>query len=159
MGYASASAIAPGRGTSRSLPRIVRLAAAAGSVAIRRHWYGTGYTCWAFSVIAPKRTTYAARVAIAGCPAYAAPAKKRAATASEARWKPGLRASSSTSHGESSPSASDSQHATSSRYVRTNAYVRRASRSSSIEYAKAGHAVRKAISRKTTADEMRTATE
>src|ERR671936_1785428 len=99
------------------------------------------------------------RIAIGWDPACAAPAKHGVATASDARWKPGLRARSSTSHGESSPSARDSQHATSSRYVRTNAYVRRASRSSSIEDANAGQAVRKAISRKTTAEEIRTATE
>jgi hypothetical protein len=43
--------------------------------------------------------------------------------------------------------------------VRTNEYVRLASRSSSIEYAKAGQARRNAIIRKTIADEIRTATE
>ena len=41
----------------------------------------------------------------------------------------------------------------------TNAYVRLASVSSSIEYANAGHAVRSAISRSSSADETRTPTE
>src|SRR5262245_54020930 len=45
------------------------------------------------------------------------------------------------------------------RYVRTKAYARRAAASSSIEYAKAGHARRNAVSRSTRADAIRTPTE
>ena len=46
-----------------------------------------------------------------------------------------------------------------SRYVSTKAYVRFATDSSSIEYAKAGHARRNATMRKTITEEMRTASE
>ena len=45
--------------------------------------------------------------------------------------------------------------ATTTRYVSTNAYVRRASASSSIEYANAGHAARNAVRRSTIADAIR----
>src|SRR5215475_9702237 len=73
-------------------------------------------------------------------PEYAAVAKQRIGTASAARAKWGLRASMCTIHGASEPSASESQHVTKSRYVSTYEYVRLASRSSLIEYAKAGQA-------------------
>ena len=75
------------------------------------------------------------------------------------RSNSGFGASTSTSHGASAPRASEIQEQTTTRYVSTNEYVRLASLSSSIEYANAGHAVRNAIIRNTTADEIRTATE
>ncbi len=70
-------------------------------------------------------------------------ANASSATPSCARWYSGF-VSSFTSHGASAPSPSESHEANAIRYVSTNAYVRRASRSSSIEYANAGHAVRNA---------------
>src|ERR687891_1461807 len=65
----------------------------------------------------------------------------------------------STIQGERSASAVATQVVSSTRYVRTNAYVRRASRSSSIEYANAGQASRNAVSRRAIADAIRTPTE
>src|SRR5215210_732335 len=91
--------------------------------------------------------------------AYAVAANASGATASAARSNSGFGASTSTSHGASAPSASETHEQRTTRYVSTNEYVRRASRSSSMEYANAGHAVRNAIIRKTIADEIRTATE
>src|SRR5262245_43148186 len=76
-------------------------------------------------------------------PAYTAPENASSATPSCARWKAGA-VRSWTSHGASAPSASAAHDVSVSRYVSTNAYVRLASRSSSIEYANAGQAVRNA---------------
>src|ERR671910_647583 len=84
-----------------------------------------------------------------------APAKASGATTSAPAQNDSFRASTRTIQGASTPSASDNQQATKSRYVSTNAYVRFASRSSSIEYANAGQAVRNATRRRTIADAMR----
>jgi len=65
----------------------------------------------------------------------------------------------STIQGERSASAVATQVATSTRYVSTYAYVRRASPSSSIEYANAGQASLNAVRRSTIADATRTPTE
>ena len=65
----------------------------------------------------------------------------------------------STIQGESSASAGRDPGRESTRYVSTYAYVRRASRSSSIEYANAGQARRNAVSRSAIAEAMRTPTE
>ena len=89
-------------------------------------------------------------------PPQSAPANASGATTSAPGQNASLRASTCTIHGASTPSASDNQEATNNRYVSTNAYVRFASRSSSIEYANAGQAVRNATSSSTIADAMRT---
>src|SRR3954469_22862916 len=81
-------------------------------------------------------------------------------TASDARQNASLLgARICTSHGESSPSTRDIHEHTSSRYVSTNAYVRFATPSSSIEYANAGQASWKATMRKAITDAIRTASE
>ena len=65
----------------------------------------------------------------------------------------------STIHGDRSASPVATQVVSATRYVSTYAYVRRASRSSSIEYANAGQARRNAVSSSTIAEAIRTPTE
>src|SRR6266700_2732480 len=68
-------------------------------------------------------------------------------TTRDAGQKSGFEAASTrTIHGESSVRARANHDVTRTMYVRTNAYVRRASLSSEIEYANAGHAARNAAS-------------
>ena len=81
-------------------------------------------------------------------------------TASEARQNASfLGARIRTTHGDSSPSTSDPHEQSSIRYVSTNAYVRFATCSSSIEYANAGHASWNTASTKTITDATRMASE
>ena len=57
--------MASGSDASTAFPRTRSATATSESVRTRRHWYGTGQTCCAFTVMPTKMAMYAAAVEIA----------------------------------------------------------------------------------------------